>query len=261
MFKKFSRSIRRRIGNQARGKRFAASPVWLALKSYENRPAKNDLEEFFDRNTDGPGIWKWRHYFDIYDRHFSKFRGAAPTVLEIGVFSGGSLAMWKDYFGPGAKIVGVDIEPDCKRYESTDVRIFIGDQADRDFWQGLRREVPKVDIVIDDGGHLPEQQMVSMEEMLPHLAPGGVYLCEDIHSERSSFASMVHGLADTLNNNRNQTAGTDPERRTVVPSTPFQSRVRGIHLYPFVAVIETNELPRTELVSTKHGTKWEPFLS
>lgn len=260
MFRKLSRSIRRRIGNQARGRRFADSPVWRRSASSTEPAAKGDLEAFFDRNTTGPGLWKWRHYFDIYERHFSRFRGKSPTVLEIGVYSGGSLAMWRDYFGAGARIVGVDIEPSCKSYESEDVRIFIGDQADRGFWERLRQEVPKVDIVIDDGGHLPEQQMVSMEELLPHLAPGGVYLCEDIHRDRSPFASMVHGLADRLNNNRGEVATDDPERRSVVPSTGFQSRIKGIHLYPFVAVVETNETPREELVSTKRGTEWEPFL-
>ena len=40
-------------------------------------------------------LHKWFHYFDIYERHFERFRGKNPTMLEIGVFGGGSLAMWK----------------------------------------------------------------------------------------------------------------------------------------------------------------------
>ncbi len=59
------------------------------------QPHSNSLREFFDRNTQGPGIWKWNHYFDIYDRHFRQFRGQEVHVLEIGVYSGGSLNMWQ----------------------------------------------------------------------------------------------------------------------------------------------------------------------
>ena len=53
---------------------------------------KTDLEQYFHANT-GRLIHKWQHYFDIYDRHFSKFRGKEVVVLEIGVFQGGSLQM------------------------------------------------------------------------------------------------------------------------------------------------------------------------
>src|SRR5262245_44116725 len=90
---------------------------------------ENLLREFFDNRKQGLGIWKWNHYFDIYDRHFHRFRGKEVHILEIGVYSGGSLEMWRDYFGPKAVIFGVDIEPDCRAYETTRTRIFIGDQA------------------------------------------------------------------------------------------------------------------------------------
>ena len=129
----------------------------------------NALREFFDSRKQGQGIWKWNHYFDIYDRHFRRFRGQEVHVLEIGVYSGGSLEMWREYFGPKARIFGVDIEPDCRVYESDNIKIFIGDQADRLFWRDFRQQVTTLDIVIDDGGHLAEQQIVSVEELLPFL--------------------------------------------------------------------------------------------
>ena len=52
----------------------------------------NPLERYFRRNH-GRLIHKWVHYFDIYDRHFSRFRGRPIVVLEFGVFHGGSLQM------------------------------------------------------------------------------------------------------------------------------------------------------------------------
>ena len=63
----------------------------------------NDLEKYFTENKKRR-IFKWQHYFEVYDRHFSKFRNKEINVLEIGVLHGGSLQMWRDYFGPKAKI-------------------------------------------------------------------------------------------------------------------------------------------------------------
>jgi hypothetical protein len=222
---------------------------------------QNPLRSFFDRRKEGRGIWKWEHYFDIYDRHFRRFRGREAHVLEIGVYSGGSLDMWHDYFGPASRIYGVDVEPACRAYESEAVRISIGDQADRAFWARFRQDVPLLDIVIDDGGHLPEQQTVSLEELLPHLRPGGVYLCEDIHGAPNAFASHVHGLAHGLNEFKNIVENPqDDQRRLTCASSRFQSDIASIHLYPFIVVVEKNLQPVGEFVAPKHGTQWQPFL-
>jgi hypothetical protein len=222
----------------------------------------NPLRDFFSAHKEGRGIWKWNHYFDIYDHHFSHFRGRAVHILEIGIYSGGSLEMWQNYFGPRCKIYGIDIEPACKAYESDSVRVYIGDQADRGFWRRFKQEVPVVDIVIDDGGHLPEQQIVTLEELLPHLQPAGVYLCEDVHGAYNEFASYVLGMVQNLNAN-DRTVGNpdDNERRLVSGATPMQQAVGAVHLYPYVTLIERTAEPVFELIASKHGTRWEPFLS
>jgi cephalosporin hydroxylase len=136
--------------------------------------APNPLKAFFDSRVTGLGIWKWKHYFDIYHRHLNRFRGRALNILEIGVYSGGSLDMWSSYFGEKCQIYGLDIEPACKAYEKERVKILIGDQSDRQFWRQLKRDIPPFDVIIDDGSHVPEMQIVTMEESLPHLNPGGV---------------------------------------------------------------------------------------
>jgi 23S rRNA U2552 (ribose-2'-O)-methylase RlmE/FtsJ len=141
----------------------------------------NDLEQYFYDNT-GRLIHKWRHYFEIYDRHFARFRGTAVTLVEIGVFHGGSLQMWKHYFGPAATIVGVDIDPACKSMEEEQIKILIGDQADRNFLRTLAQTLPRIDIVLDDGGHFMQQQITTFEELFPRIDPNGVYLCEDLHT-------------------------------------------------------------------------------
>lgn len=139
------------------------------------------LEQLFDRGTGGR-CFKWRHYFEIYERYLSRYRGTACTYLEIGVAQGGSLDIFQEYLGPDARIVGVDINPECKKQERPGVEILIGDQGDGDFM--ARSVVPTgpFDIILDDGGHIPDQQLVSFFSLFPHLKDGGLYIVEDLHS-------------------------------------------------------------------------------
>ncbi len=141
----------------------------------------NRLREYFDDNK-ANALHKWMHYFDIYDRYFSKYRNTEAVILEIGVFQGGSLKMWRDYFGPAATIYAIDINPNCRQFETEKTKIFIGSQDDRSFLKKVREKTPKVDILIDDGGHTMNQQIVSFEELYPHIKDDGIYLCEDLHT-------------------------------------------------------------------------------
>jgi hypothetical protein len=218
------------------------------------------LKTYFDSVTEGRGIWKWLHYFDVYHRHFQKFVGKEVRVLEVGIYSGGSLEMWKAYFGPKCRIYGVDIETACKAYEDERTRVFIGDQADRRFWKHLREQVPVIDIVIDDGGHLPEQQIVTLEETLPHIRGGGVYLCEDIHNTHNRFAAYVHGLTTALNAVALKDAPEAEGADTIVLSSSLQRSIGSVHHYPFVTVIEKTSSPVRQLSSVRHGTVWQPYL-
>ena len=107
--------------------------------------------------------------------------------------------MWRSYFDQGCRIYGVDIEPACKSYENENVSIFIGDQADRAFWSTFKRQLDGIDVLIDDGGHTVAQQRVTLEEMLPFIRPGGVYVCEDIHGDFNRFGGFAASLINGLN--------------------------------------------------------------
>ncbi len=138
----------------------------------------NQFEEFFHRNDHRP-IHKSLKYFEIYERFFKRFKGERVRLLEIGVWLGGSLQMWKNYFGNSAKIYGIDINPDCKQYEEEQVKIFIGSQSDSKFLKTIISEVGGFDIVIDDGSHLMGDLSASFENLFGHLSEGGIYLVED----------------------------------------------------------------------------------
>jgi hypothetical protein len=142
---------------------------------------------------------KWDPYFGVYDTYFNKFVGKSPVVVEVGVQGGGSLQMWEKYFGEGAKITGIDIDVgimmgprhDRPPYRS-DTKLVIGDQGSIPFWDNFLQETPKIDVFIDDGGHTMEQQMITLEKVFPHIANGGVFICEDTHT--SYYPWMNAGL-------------------------------------------------------------------
>ena len=141
----------------------------------------NDLQKFFSNNQ-GRLLHKWKHYFEIYNRHFSKYRGTDVHIVEFGVSHGGSLHLWKDYFGANAKVFAIDINPNCKELEEDGIKIFIGDQQNRQFLRSLVKSIPRIDILIDDGGHTMKQQINTFEELFPHIDENGIYLCEDLHT-------------------------------------------------------------------------------
>ena len=222
------------------------------VKSLPARPEEpNPLWQAFEAHREGRGVSKWKHYFEIYHRHFSRFVGQPVHVLEIGVASGGSLELWGGYFGKQCRIYGVDVREECRQFQSDTAQIFIGDQADRAFWKQFKEQVPQVDILIDDGGHTPEQQIVTLEEMLPHLRPGGVYLCEGIWRVHNRFAAYFNGLTRS-----HHFLNWQPSEMGL-PSS-FQEAIHSFHVYPYAVVIEKTRARTEPFTAPKRGSVWLP---
>lgn len=202
---------------------------------------QNPLLAYFQGNR-GRMMDKMLHYFDAYHRHFARFRGTRCTLVEIGVYHGGSLQMWKHYLGPQARIIGVDVNPRCKALEEEQIEIAIGDQGDPAFLARLRDLAPSLDILIDDGGHTMQQQLVTFREMLPHVQANGVYLCEDTHTSYwrefgggfrrpGTFIEVMKELIDHL------TAFFSKDPKELAPSE-FTRSVASMHFYDSMVVIE-----------------------
>ena len=111
--------------------------------------------------------------------------------------------------------------------------------------------MPRIDILIDDGGHLVEQQIVTLEEMLPRLAPGGIYLCEDIFGRDNHFHAYLHGLVKNLSAIQTSYKLTYSSR-----AEEFQGCIKAIHVYPYVTVVEKLDQPEVEFSAPKRGTGW-----
>lgn len=213
----------------------------------------NDLEKYFYQNT-GRLIDKWKHYFEIYDRHFSRYRGREVHIVEIGVSQGGSLQMWKSYFGPEAKIYGIDINSHCKQFEDDQVKIYIGNQEDRRFLQSLAEVIPRIDILIDDGGHTMKQQINTFEELFSHIDKEGVFLCEDLHTsywqkwgggykKRGTFIEYSKNFIDSINAWHSQ----QPKRLSV---SNFTKSAYSLHYYDSILVIEKRPIDKPASVKT-----------
>ncbi len=242
------------------------------------RIAKPALRDIFDRH-EGRLIHKVDHYFPIYERHFERFRGTAPTILEIGVAQGGSVEMWHAYFGRGTTTVGLDIEPRSATLARPGRRshVVIGDQGDPDVLRRIAAEHGPFDIILDDGSHRAEHQLILLDTLWDELTEDGVLLVEDLHTDYwpnyggghlrpGTFIERIKPLLDDINAFNSREDSFQPTRWT--------STLTGIHVYDSVVVLErgkhqpfttsmagrpsfdtVNGLPVSEAISDEHQAR------
>lgn len=194
---------------------------------YRNRRAARDLDPELVRNVTIRGpvpepkselyeIWKsipgghkWLHYFEFYERVFQPLHQRPGRFLEIGVFNGGSLALWKKFFAPGTVITGIDIDPNCARFDdpSNQVHVRIGSQADPEFLKRVIDEFGPFDFILDDGSHQTGHLIATFNALFDQgLKGGGTYVAEDLHTNywpqfrtgKVSFIDVVKFLIDEI---------------------------------------------------------------
>jgi len=121
-------------------------------------------------------------YLPIYDKIFSSQRNETQKVLEIGIHSGGSLRLWKEYF-TNATIFGLDNNRNTlSKVKDDDIICYFGDQSNRNFLSSMMQEIGKVDIIIDDGSHRMDHQQISLGFLFQFVKNGGYYIIEDLHT-------------------------------------------------------------------------------
>ena len=119
-------------------------------------------------------------YFQAYEETFSKYVGKEITFVEVGVLHGGSLFMWREYFGEKARIIGIDLHPAAKELEKHGFEIYTGSQSDINFWKNFFSKIGKIDILLDDGGHGNVQQIVTLSEAIHNTNDDGIIVTEDV---------------------------------------------------------------------------------
>lgn len=145
-------------------------------------------------------------YASTYEQLLWRFREGRGVLLEIGVAGGASLHVWREYL-PRWSVYGVDNNQDALAgFQANGV--FIGDQRDELFLQGVIRQIGRPDIVIDDGGHKASEQRASFQILFPLLSEDGLYVVEDTHAwyqdgymdSEPLAREFFLGLIDTLTN-------------------------------------------------------------
>jgi 23S rRNA U2552 (ribose-2'-O)-methylase RlmE/FtsJ len=203
------------------------------------------LREIYE-NHDDRLLNKWFHYIDVYENFFAPYRNKNITLLEIGIAHGGSLQIWRKYFGADAKIIGVDINPECKKFEEPNTVVFSGSQEDENFLKELKNKIPKVDILIEDGGHTMKQQITTFKNLFDHVKDGGLYVCEDTHT---SYWKDYHGgykrkhtFIEYAKNFIDDIHGWHFKRKGKEHVNFITKNVRGLHFYDSMVILEKQSM-------------------
>lgn len=177
-------------------------------------------------------------YFSAYSELFSKYRGLDCTFIETGVLGGGSLFMWRDWLGPNARVIGVDLNPASERWRDYGFEIYIGDQGDPEFWRDTLPKIGRFDVLLDDGGHQSFQQIVTLTESIKYAENSCLIVIEDTHT---SFMSdfKAHGKNTFLNYVKDSTDVLTARGATMYPNRMQQPTNTEItDLFKFVHSIQ-----------------------
>ena len=201
----------------------------------------------------GRPIVKWIHYLDIYERHFAPYRNTPVRMLEIGVFMGGSLDLWREYFGADASICGIDLDPECTNRVTPPNQVRIGSQADAKFLRSVVDELGPPNIILDDAAHIGRLQVASFDALFPLLQEGGLYVIEDLST------SYWHGIYE--GGYRRKGTGIEFIKQMIddmhawyhnkSTRTPAKEQIGAIHIYDSIVVIEKRKIKPPAYIKLK----------
>ena len=172
----------------------------FCIPAVDCREARNDLE-MLARTHGTDKAFSYHGYTHYYDLFLRSMRREPITLLEIGVYGGASLRMWRDYF-PSARIVGMDVNGACMAYAGERIEVVLGDQSSAKDLDAVCGRYPEgFDVVVDDGGHKMSQQLASLDRLFRAVRPGGVYVVEDLmgsYPANDGGANMDMGAETTV---------------------------------------------------------------
>ena len=171
------------------------------LRAYYLEERKNLLHKSLLKSwQDSPyPTLKITSYFPAYVELFGHLVNHECVFIETGVLDGGSLFMWRNWLGPKARIIGIDLNPEATKWRQSGFEIFIGDQGSSEFWKTTLHDIGKFDALLDDGGHQSFQQIVTAIEGIKGATNDCVIAIEDTatsfmkdFSEHASFSFLEY---------------------------------------------------------------------
>jgi hypothetical protein len=218
-----------------------------------------NLREIGIKNgTDKVDMWhsfQNQSYLDIYEIYFKKYKDKKINILEIGVKNGNSINTWLEYF-PNATIYGLDINPNCKKYETERSKIFIGSQDDKNIIEQMLADAGKFDIIIDDGSHINSLTIKSFELLFNSVSDGGLYIMEDLGCSYENLEKLESNgnswdgeltknklLGVDLNHKREEldvfftNLVHDIDTNIVNEKKQIKNKIKALHFWCYIAVI------------------------
>jgi cephalosporin hydroxylase len=128
------------------------------------------------------------NYTSTYAKYLAEMRADPINFVEIGVWHGGSMAMWCKYL-PKAKFLFYDIANQVKpkadkHIDWTRSRLHIASaytpesvQVARDYFNN------GIDFLLDDGPHTLDSMLQAVSLYAPLMNQGGVLMIEDVQSK------------------------------------------------------------------------------
>ncbi len=214
-------------------------------------PTNLELDQIAHKCWTDKGSWG-HNYVEQYDKHFAHLRDKNIKLLEIGFYQGASAYMWEAYFSRAA-LYHIDIEQWCYQYAKTLSNRSKLHMVDQSSPEQLRKYVEEIggnfDIIIDDGSHMVQHQIISFKTLFPFLKSGGIYVIEDLFSSYwkeyggngskenpatgpNSTISFLKQLLDDVNQvgARNAYANIDVCPKNIVDSlTYYQKNIKEMH--------------------------------
>lgn len=185
------------------------------------------------------------NYLVFYEKFLEKFRFETIKILEIGVLEGRSLKMWEEYF-QFARIIGIDINPDCKKHENHKISIELLDQSKESDLNSIGQIHGSFDLIIDDGSHIWDHQIKTLKCLFPLVKSGGIYILEDIDTSYGRYKPQYRGSSNISAADYIKTlldfflGSTAIDQSTITDSFVKESvkNIRSINFYPRTVLIE-----------------------
>ena len=236
---------------------------------------RRSLRDIYLSYEEDPIVDRWLEYAEHYERHLPTPDGTTPVrLLEIGVQSGGSSRVWKQYYGNPLTYVGIDINHHAKRVESLaeSILIEIGDQTDGNFLRSVCETHGPFDVAVDNGGHTADMMHYTLNALwnasATCLTASATYVMAACESSSPAYCKKP---TDVTNVVANAFYGMHAHWRTdgalplpagaseLSPAPPaWASEVRSISLYDSMAFFQRGP-PVKKLTRLTRGFEYIPY--
>jgi hypothetical protein len=204
---------------------------------------------------------KWDNYFLVYEKHLSQYIGKEIIFVEVGIRNGGSLEMWRKYFGDQARIIGIDINEEALKLNNEGYEIYIGDQSSQLFWDEFYKKVGKIDVLLDDGEHTNKAQYTTFINAVRNTNDDGAVLIEDVcgsyrkqfgNPHPFNFINVSKRIVDRIQANH---------PNVPLKITDLSLLIYSVHFYNSIVIFDINSKLANKPESVQSGNILIPEMS